>query len=64
LDPYHWGRFTASDLDLATTLAAKLCGWYTPVSDLLRTLKQPLAVLGSRANGQLVTLSRPCFSGK
>jgi len=64
LDPFHWGRFTASDLDTAATLAAKLRGWYTPVSDLLRKIKQPLAALGPLANGELVTLPKPCFAGK
>jgi peptidoglycan/xylan/chitin deacetylase (PgdA/CDA1 family) len=64
LDPFHWGRFTASDLDTAATLSAKLQGWYTPVSDLLRVMKQPLAALGSRGKGDLVTMSKPCFAGK
>lgn len=61
--PFHWGRFPASDLDTAATLSAKLNGWYTPITDVLRQLKRPMAVLGPKANGQLVTLSKPCFSG-
>lgn len=55
LDPFHWGRFTASDLDSATTLSAKLNGWYTPVSDLLRLMKRPLVRLGLRMNDRFIT---------
>jgi peptidoglycan/xylan/chitin deacetylase (PgdA/CDA1 family) len=29
MDPFHWGRFTAFPWDTATTLAAKLDGWYS-----------------------------------
>jgi peptidoglycan/xylan/chitin deacetylase (PgdA/CDA1 family) len=61
-DPFHWGRFTASDLDTAATLAAKLNGWYTPVADVLRKIKRPMAAVAPKAIGELVTLREPCFA--
>lgn len=61
VDPFHWGRFTASDLDTAGTLAAKLNGWYTPIADVLRKMKRPVSLVVPKATGDLVTLSNPCF---
>lgn len=55
-DPFQWGRFTASNLDSATTLSAKLHGWYTPVSGFLRALKRPLVGLGLRMNDRFVAV--------
>lgn len=63
LDPFHWGRFTASDLDTPATLTAKLHGWYTPVADVLRKIKRPVAAVAPKALGELVPLSKPCFAG-
>jgi peptidoglycan/xylan/chitin deacetylase (PgdA/CDA1 family) len=62
-DPFHWGRFTASDLDTASTLVAKLNGWYTPVADVLRKIKRPMAAIAPKAVGELVVLPEPCFAG-
>jgi O-antigen/teichoic acid export membrane protein/peptidoglycan/xylan/chitin deacetylase (PgdA/CDA1 family) len=64
LDPFHWGRFTASDLDTAATLAAKLSGWYTPVAHVLREIKRPIAALAPGATGELITIPEPCFAVK
>jgi peptidoglycan/xylan/chitin deacetylase (PgdA/CDA1 family) len=61
-DPFHWGRFTCSDLDTPATLTAKLHGWYTPLADVLRTIKRPLAALAPRATGELQALEKPCFA--
>ena len=61
-DPFHWGRFNACDLDTATTLATKLNGWYTPVANVLRTMKRPLASLAPKAIGELITLPQTCFA--
>lgn len=38
-DPFDWGRFTAYDFDSAATLAAKLNGWFTLMSQTWRTLR-------------------------
>jgi len=62
VDPFHWGRFTASDIDSAATLTAKLHGWYTPVADVLRVIKRPMAAIAPRATGELLTLAEPCFA--
>lgn len=63
-DPFHWGRFTASDLDSAATLAAKLDGWYTPLADVLRAVKRPVAALAPRVTGELMTMSAPCHAAE
>ena len=60
-DPFGWGRYSADDRDTAATLAAKLSGWYTPVADVLRAFKRPLAAVAPKAIGEMVTLSKPCF---
>jgi peptidoglycan/xylan/chitin deacetylase (PgdA/CDA1 family) len=39
-DPFTWGRFTAEDADNASTLAAKLDGWYSLVRDVWRSIAQ------------------------
>ncbi len=61
-DPFYWGRFTCSDLDTAGTLTAKLQGWYTPVADVLRAIKRPMAAIAPKAAGELLTLAQPCFA--
>jgi peptidoglycan/xylan/chitin deacetylase (PgdA/CDA1 family) len=61
-DPFHWGRFTTSNLDSSATLAAKLDGWYTPVADVLRKIKRPVALVAPKAIGELIPLSKPCFA--
>jgi peptidoglycan/xylan/chitin deacetylase (PgdA/CDA1 family) len=63
-NPFHWGRFNASDSDTVATLAAKLNGWYTPLADVLRTIKKPLAAIAPKATGELITLAQPCFAGE
>ena len=62
-DAFQWGRFNASDLDTPATLAAKLSGWYTPVNNLLRKIKRPVAAIAPAAIGGLVTLPKPCNAG-
>jgi peptidoglycan/xylan/chitin deacetylase (PgdA/CDA1 family) len=62
LDPYHWGRFNACDMDTAATLSAKLHGWYTPVADVLRNMKRPLAAIAPKVTGELQALPQPCFA--
>lgn len=39
-DPFHWGRFGASELDTAWTLAAKLDGWYSSCQAVWRLLRR------------------------
>lgn len=63
-DPFRWGRFTCSDLDTAATLAAKLNGWYTPIADVLRSVKKPIAAMAPKATGELLTLDQPCFASE
>jgi glycosyltransferase involved in cell wall biosynthesis/peptidoglycan/xylan/chitin deacetylase (PgdA/CDA1 family) len=60
-DPFDWGRYSADDRDTVATLTAKLHGWYTPVADMLRILKRPLAAIAPQAIGELVPLKEPCF---
>jgi hypothetical protein len=53
---FHWGRFNASDLDTPATLTAKLNGWYSPVNNVLRRIKRPVAAIAPGAIGALTTL--------
>lgn len=39
-DPFHWGRFGATELDTPRTLAAKLDGWYSACQRVWRTLRR------------------------
>jgi peptidoglycan/xylan/chitin deacetylase (PgdA/CDA1 family) len=61
-DPFGWGRYSADDRDTVATLAAKLNGWYTPVAQVLRAIKWPLAAVAPKAIGELVALPQPCFA--
>jgi peptidoglycan/xylan/chitin deacetylase (PgdA/CDA1 family) len=63
-DPFGWGRYSADDRDTVKTLSAKLNGWYTPVADVLRTVKRPLAAVAPKAIGEFVKLSKPCFDAE
>ncbi len=38
-DPFHWGRFGATELDNGATLAAKLDGWYSTLRSGWRSLR-------------------------
>ena len=57
-DPYDWGRLNAEQYDTASTLAAKLSGWYGIINNLLRSLWRfnqdtsagSVAVNGNRTN--------------
>ncbi len=42
-NPLDWGRFNVAADDSAAMIAAKLAGWYEPVSAAIRAVKQPLA---------------------
>jgi peptidoglycan/xylan/chitin deacetylase (PgdA/CDA1 family) len=37
-DPFHWGRFGATEFDTAWTLAAKLDGWYSTCQSAYRAI--------------------------
>jgi peptidoglycan/xylan/chitin deacetylase (PgdA/CDA1 family) len=61
-NPFLWGRFCACDLDTASTLATKLNGWYTPVANVLRAMKRPMASITPRVTGELMPHPKPCFA--
>lgn len=61
-NPFLWGRFNACDLDTAATLATKLNGWYTPVANVLRSIKRPMAAITPKVTGELMPHPKPCFA--
>ena len=63
-DPYDWGRFNAAATDTATTLAAKLSGWYAPVAATLRAVKRPLSALRRGRHESDSPPDSPSQSGK
>lgn len=44
-DPFDWGRFTAEGNDTASTLAAKLDGWYEFMFSPKRAFERPVATV-------------------
>lgn len=49
-DPYQWGRFGATELDSAWTLATKLDGWYSSCQNAWRTIRWHRGIAGDLYN--------------
>ena len=58
-DPFEVGRYDTAQFDTAASLAAKLAGWYTPITHVLRLAKKPISALASTGIGVPVPASHP-----
>ncbi|REK18889.1 MAG: polysaccharide deacetylase family protein [Planctomycetota bacterium] len=61
-DPFHWGRFGATQQDTPTTLAAKLGGWYSPLARTLRALQRPLVSIVPKSTREMLLIRNSSFA--